>query len=97
MNEPWRILLDIPWVLGLAALLATWSQATYTAALEKRPLRKKLGEPGYILAMDTGMLLVAVGLALTETRTWAQVVWGLIIIALIVEIVLRSKGTNSES
>lgn len=104
MNELWGILLNAPWILGLAVMLATWSQAACTAAMEKRPVWRKFDEPGYTLATDVGMLLVAAGLALAEKRTWAQVVWGLIAIVLIVEIVLRSrkrkmnsKSANSES
>lgn len=94
MNKLWGLLLNAPWVLGLAVLLATWSQATYTAGLEKRSLWKQFDESGYALAINVGMLLITVGLALTEKRILAQGVWGFISIALIVEIVLRSRKRN---
>lgn len=71
------------WILGLALLLATWSYARYAAYEAQVRTRDKLNELRYSLVLDVGLLLFVVGMAVTEMRIWARVLWVLIGVAVI--------------
>ncbi|MBC7226453.1 MAG: hypothetical protein H5T61_04390 [Thermoflexales bacterium] len=66
------------WVLGLALILAALSWANWRTHREPIRFREALRQPVSQRALNTGLALFAVGLAMTEHRLWAQVLWGLL-------------------
>jgi len=75
MLDVWGVISNGLWVVGLSILLATWSWARYAAHEARMKTREKLNEPKYVLALDLGLLLFISGMALTEDRWWARVLW----------------------
>ncbi|MBN1487433.1 MAG: hypothetical protein JW981_07310 [Anaerolineae bacterium] len=75
MIDIWGVFCNSLWVLGLAVLLATWSYADYEASIHKQKTRDKFKEFSYALALDAGLCLFITGLALTEDRWWARLLW----------------------
>ncbi len=65
------------WIMGLVVLLATLSYASYAAAvaITATRMREKLDEFAYALALDVGLVLFCAGLAATEDRGWARLLW----------------------
>ncbi len=76
MIDFWGVFSNFLWVMGLAILLATLSYASYAAAVAKTTrMREKLDEFPYALALDVGLVLFCAGLAATEDRWWARLLW----------------------
>jgi hypothetical protein len=95
--DVWGVLANVLWVLGLAVLLASWSLAYDRAHRARRKVRAVLATPGYGLAVDLGMLLFVAGMAATEHRAWARVIWivlGLAIAAQRVVTLVRLPSSN---
>ena len=98
MTEVWIVLKNGLWILGLAILLATWSYARYAAYETRIKTRDKLNELSYALTLDLGMLLFVGGMAATESRIWAMILWSLIGIGILVHSHLQvreSRATTS--
>jgi hypothetical protein len=94
MTEVWIVVKNGLWILGLSLLLATWSYARYAAYEERVKTKAKLNELKYSLAIDAGMLLFVAGMAATESRTWAFVLWLLIGVAIVVHGVLQVRESR---
>jgi hypothetical protein len=83
---PWGgLLANGLWVLGLALLLATWSLAYDEGQRSGRRVGAVLRRRGYAQATTVGLLLFCAGLAATETRWWARLLWLLLGLAFAVE------------
>ncbi len=85
MIDLWGVFSNFLWILGLAVLLATWSYATYEAKISDKKVGEKFDELGYALSLDVGLLLFCAGLAATEHRWWARLIWIGMGIAILVE------------
>lgn len=75
MIDLWGVFSNFLWILGLAVLLATWSYAHYEARMSDKKVGEKLDELTYALSLDGGLLLFCAGLAATEHRGWARLIW----------------------
>jgi hypothetical protein len=85
MIDLWGVFSNFLWILGLAVLLATWSYAHYEARLSHKKVGEKLDELTYALSLDGGLLLFCAGLAATEHRWWARLIWIGMGVAILVE------------
>ncbi len=95
MTEVWIVVKNGLWILGLAVLLATWSYARYAAYEARVKTRDMLNELKYALVMDLGMLLFVAGMAATESRIWALVLWILIGVAIVVHGYLQIRESRA--
>ncbi|MBN1875599.1 MAG: hypothetical protein JXA33_15345, partial [Anaerolineae bacterium] len=68
--------------------------AYYEANRQKRKVREILDELGYALALDAGLLIFITGLALTEDRWWARILWILMGLAVLVEAGIKFRETR---
>jgi len=91
MTEVWLVVKNGLWILGLSILLATWSYARYTAYEARMKTRDKLNEPKYALVTDLGLLLFVSGMAATESRWWARILWILLGVSIVVHRVLTIR------
>jgi hypothetical protein len=94
--EAWGIATNGLWIVGLAILLATWSYGRWAAQNARVKTRIKLQELRYALALDLGLLLFVIGMAATESRRWAQVIWALLGLVVVGHAALRistSRGS----
>lgn len=66
------------WILGFALILAAFSYAAWSANQDKRPLRQVLIAPATRRASWFGVLLIAIGLALTSNTLWETLIWSLL-------------------
>lgn len=83
---PWGgLLANGLWLLGLALLLATWSLAYDEGQRSGRRVRAVFRRRRYARASTVGLLLFCAGLAATETRWWARLLWLLLGLAFAVE------------
>lgn len=89
MIDVWGVFSNALWILGLAVLLAVWSYAAYEAGRRKCKVRHVTNELGYALALNAGMVLFLAGMATTEDRWWARVLWIVIGLGVIAESVWR--------
>ena len=96
MINIWDVFFNALWVLGLAVLLAVWSYARYTASVHGVRIRDKLNVLKYALVLNCGLLLFLIGMALTEDRWFAKILWILLGIAVLVESGMRIKQKNTE-
>lgn len=94
-TEVWTIVKNSFWIIGLALLLATWSYARYAAHEAGVKTRDKLNELRYSLIMNLGTLLFVVGMALTETRVWARILWGVMGVVMIVQTYVQIKASGT--
>ena len=94
MIDWWGVFSNFLWVLGLSVLLAAWSMAYYEAQRSEKKTLQFLGQGGYSWAVTVGLVLFCAGLALTEDRLWAQILWGILGIAFIVDQVLRWRNAD---
>ncbi len=97
MTEVWIVVKNGLWILGLAVLLATWSYARYAAYEAKAKTRDKLNELKYALVIDLGMVLFVAGMALTESRGWARVLWIVLGVAILVQGFLQIRESQDVS
>lgn len=72
------------WVVGLATVLAVLSYARYTAQVHRVRVRDKLDTLNYALVLNGGLFLFLCGMALTERRLFARLLWILLGISVIV-------------
>jgi hypothetical protein len=82
--DVWGVVSNGLWVMGLSVLLAAWSWARYAAYQAGVKTRDKLNEPRFAVAVDLGLLLFVGGMAATEHRWWARLLWivlGIVVIA----------------
>ncbi len=64
------------WILGLAIVLAAFSYHDWERHEAGRSLREQLARPSFQLALNAGLLLVALSFVLMEgSRWWERVVW----------------------
>jgi hypothetical protein len=70
-----NILYNTLWILGLAALLATFSLAHWRASWQGASLRRALSEPGFRLAVAAEIALFALGLTLLVEPWWYKIGW----------------------
>jgi hypothetical protein len=87
----WGVLSNLLWVLGLALLLATWSVAYYDARTQGVPTLRLLEVGGYSLSVTVGLILFCLGMVATEERLWAQVLWGVLALAFLLERTLGDR------
>lgn len=88
MIEIWSVAANALWVLGAAILLATLSEASMLARQARCAVRQVLETGGYRAATSLGLILFCIGMAATETRTWARWLWILVTTGLLAELVL---------
>ncbi|MGC9522073.1 MAG: hypothetical protein ACP5HG_09350 [Anaerolineae bacterium] len=86
----WDVVRNGLWILGLAVLLATWSWARYAAYEDHVKTKEKLNEFTYALILDVGLALFIAGMALTEDRWWARLLWVALGLVVIVHAVLQT-------
>ncbi len=91
MVNLWDIFFNSLWILGLAVLLGVWSYARYSAHVTGVRVRDKLNILKYALVLNCGLLLFLAGMALTEDRWYAKILWILVGIGVLVESGLRLK------
>lgn len=89
MIDWWGVFSNFLWVLGLSVLLAAWSMAYYEAQRSEKKTLELLGGGGYSWTVTAGLALFCAGLAATEDRTWAKILWGLLGVAFVVDQGLR--------
>jgi hypothetical protein len=94
----WGALLHIPWVLGLAVILAALSWARYQAGRDRLSmpagihlLRKRLDGPGFQLPLSLGLALVSASLLLTAHVLWERGVWSISLLFWLVSLVQRVR------
>ena len=75
------IMANLFWVFGLATLLAAWSYSYYEAQTDDRSVRDLLSSPRYRFAITAGLLLFFTGLAATDSRWWARLIWIVLAVA----------------
>jgi hypothetical protein len=92
MIDWWGVFSNALWVLGLSVLLAAWSMAYYEAQRTGQKTLELLGTRGYSWVVMVGLVLFCAGLAATEDRLWAQILWGLLGVAFIVDQLLRWRN-----
>ncbi len=66
------------WVLGVAVVLAAFSFYCYDAHVRRDKLRARLSSPGFQAWLMAGLALASLGGALTVSRWWERVLWGLL-------------------
>jgi hypothetical protein len=89
MIDVWGVLSNGLWVVGLAGLLAVWSWARYAAHEAGVRPQEILRRRGYVIALDAGLLLFVAGMASTEDRWWARILWAAIGVWVVVHAVVR--------
>lgn len=94
MLDVWGVISNSLWVVGLAILLATWSWARYAAYQAGVKPKAVLDQSRYAVALDTGLLLFVIGMASTEGRWWAQVLWGVLGLWVMVHAAARLSGNS---
>ena len=77
-----KVLSTTIWILGLSVVLATISFARYESVKEKINIKKYINKRNYNVSLVIGFILFCVGIALSDPRWWAKVLW--IILAIIV-------------
>lgn len=98
MIDWWGVFSNALWVLGLSVLLAAWSMAYYEA--QQRAGQKTLellGKRGYSWVVMVGLVLFCAGLAATEERLWAQILWGVLGSAFIADQLWRWRGDRNSA
>ncbi len=88
----WEVGANALWILGLSLLLATFSMAHYTAHSNDTTFGQVLKSTGYELSITISLVLFCAGIAATDDRWWARIIWiALGIAALAGYIVKRSN------
>ncbi len=89
------------WIMGLAAVLATFSYSRYLRTYEAEATRSGSGGSGVRLAFSVGALLVGTGALLTSASVVERLGWSLFIGAILLQLVLlilrrwRVRGRES--
>jgi hypothetical protein len=72
----WRLVgFSALWITGLSLMLAALSMADYAAAQAGSRVWSKLTEPGYQVALKTGLTLLCSGLAGNTSTVWELLLW----------------------
>lgn len=69
------------WITGLAVVLAALSWANWEAKTGGERLRAALERPAIRRAIDGGLALFCVGLAVGAEQWWERALWGLLAVA----------------
>ena len=85
MIDWYGVLANSLWIIGLSLLLAVWSMAYYESQLSGRRISVVWASLGYRWAITMGMVLFCTGLAATDDRLWAQLLWALLGLAFMAE------------
>ncbi len=72
----WRLVgFSALWIVGLALILAACSFADDAAHARPTSTRAVLGEPGYQVALNMGLLLFCLGLVGSAQAWWELALW----------------------
>ncbi|MEA3397871.1 MAG: hypothetical protein U9R05_10455, partial [Chloroflexota bacterium] len=74
-----------------------WSLGYYEGQRSSRPVRRVLAQQGYALTLTVGWVLFCAGMVATESRLWAQMLWGGLGVALIVERALEWRSAPASN
>lgn len=96
MAEVWVVVKNGLWILGLSLLLAIWSYARYVAHETGVRTRDVLGAAKWAALVDAGLLLFVSGMATTETRVWARVLWVLLGASILVPRAIGALRTHED-
>ena len=87
MIDGWQLAANTLWVLGVATLLAAWSDAYAMAHTVRCSVRHILETGGYRTMISLGMALFCAVMAATEARIWARWLWLALTGAFLVELI----------
>ncbi len=96
MIDWWGVFSNTLWVVGLAVLLAAWSMAYYEAQHDDRKVREAFSQTSYSWALTVGLMLFCAGLAATEDRWWARVLWTLLGVGFLADQLWRGREQPEE-
>ncbi|MGC9356805.1 MAG: hypothetical protein ACP5GX_03015 [Anaerolineae bacterium] len=85
MIDGWGVLSNALWIVGLSILLASWSMAYYKSRRSEQRVGEIFRREDYAWATTVGFVLFCAGLAATESRIWARVLWVVLSIAFLGE------------
>jgi len=88
------VITNLFWILGLAILLAAWSYAYYEAHSSEQSLRELLTISRYSAVITIGLALFCIGLAATDNRLWAQILWIILGIVIVANHVYRRRNPS---
>lgn len=63
------------WILGLATILAAFSQSDWRAAQQGLKLRQVLNRPAFQIPLSLGLTLISLALALLAQTGWERFIW----------------------
>lgn len=78
MIDWWLVLSGTLWIAGLSLGLATVGMARYAAGEHGRGLRDTLNGPQFQIPLNAGMMSFCLGLLMSATPLWEQLVWGIL-------------------
>ena len=78
MIDPRIVVAGTLWITGLAVVLAALSWANWEAKTGGERLRAALERPAIRRAIDGGLALFCVGLAVGAEQWWERALWGLL-------------------
>ena len=99
MIDVWGVVRNGLWVIGLSVLLAVWSWARYAASQAGVKTKVKLDEPRFAVALDGGLVLFVAGMAATEERWWARLIWivmGIVVFIHAVQTLRRDQASAAQ-
>ncbi|MGB3713294.1 MAG: hypothetical protein WA996_02580 [Candidatus Promineifilaceae bacterium] len=96
MFDYWQLGSNMLWIFGLALLLAAWSYSYYEAYLAKIPVLQRLRTPRYDVVITLGLILICAGLAASDSRWWARLIWIIVGIFIFVSWVIRRRGPTKD-
>lgn len=76
MIDWYNVFANSLWIIALAFALATISFARFEAHIHGIKLGKLLSKPDWQVKLNLAGLIFCLGLAATSSKTWEQVVWG---------------------
>ena len=82
------IIYNALWILGLSIVLAAWSYASWLAARRGVRVWRATGWPAFEVPAAAGLMLFAVSLAWSATRTWERLLWIVLALAFLAQFVL---------
>ena len=89
--SPWLAALRaLPWILGLALLLAAASDALHSRD-PGHGFRAQLAHGGHATAIDLGLALFTLGLLISADRWWERVIWAAFLAFYIASLICRAK------
>ncbi len=70
-----NLLYNLPWIFGLAMILAAFGYADWQAHRSNQKLKQRLNAPSFQLPLSLGLLLVSLSLLLLAHTWWERVIW----------------------